>query len=75
MSKPHAHLQTMNKTPTKFQKDQDKMLGGVVLTKYPPIVSDMLKSLSCAGAILKNRPVCYGTSRLKSRVCAVTRYA
>ena len=34
-----------------------------------------ISSLSCAGAILKNRPVCYGTSRLKSRVCAVTRYA
>ena len=29
----------------------------------------------CACAILKDRPVCYGTSRLKSRVCAVTRYA
>ena len=27
--------------------------------------------LSCAGAILKNRPVCYGTSRLKNRFCAV----
>ena len=32
-------------------------------------------ALSCAGAILKNRPVCYGTSQLKSRICAVTRYA
>ena len=32
-------------------------------------------ALSCAGAILKNQPVCYGTSRLKIRVCAVTRYA
>ena len=31
--------------------------------------------LPCAGAILKNRPVCYGTSQLKIRVCAVTRYA
>ena len=27
----------------------------------------------CACAILKYRPVCYGTSRLKSQVCAVTR--
>ena len=27
----------------------------------------------CACAILKDRPVCYGTSRLKNRVCAVTR--
>ena len=34
-----------------------------------------INPLSCAGAILKNRPVCYGTSRLKNRVCAVTRYA
>ena len=25
----------------------------------------------CACAILKDRPVCYGTLRLKSRVCAV----
>ena len=32
------------------------------------------RSLSCAGAILKNRPVCYGTSRLKNQVCAVTRF-
>ena len=32
-------------------------------------------SLSCAGMILKNGPVCYGTSQLKIRVCAVTRYA
>ena len=29
----------------------------------------------CACAILKDRPVCYGSSRLKSRVCAVTRCA
>ena len=28
-------------------------------------------SIVCAGAILKNRPVCYGTSQLKTRVCAV----
>ena len=32
-------------------------------------------ALSCAGAILKNRPVCYGTSGLKNRVYAVTRNA
>ena len=29
----------------------------------------------CACAILKDRPVCYGTSRLKNRVCAVMRCA
>ena len=29
----------------------------------------------CACAILKDRPVCYKTLRLKSRVCAVTRCA
>ena len=28
-------------------------------------------SIVCAGAILTDRPVCYGTSRLKSQVCAV----
>ena len=39
------------------------------------IAVDNYTSLSCAGAILKNQPVCYGTSRLKIWVCAVTRYA
>ena len=29
----------------------------------------------CTCAILKDRPVCFGTSRLKNRVCAVTRCA
>ena len=35
MSKPDAHLQTMNKTPAKFQKDQYKTVRGVALTKRP----------------------------------------
>ena len=32
-------------------------------------------SIVCACEILKDRPVCYGTLRLKNRVCAVTRCA
>ena len=35
ISKPHARLQTMNKTPEKFQKNQHKTVGGVVHTRYP----------------------------------------
>ena len=31
-----------------------------------------LLSLSCAGGILKNQPVCLGTSRLKSQICVNT---
>ena len=57
-----------------------------ILTKimaffYPPIKTEILfflkkkAAIVCACAILKDRPVCYGTSRLKSRVCAVTRCA
>ena len=34
ISKPHAHLQTMEKTCAKFQKDQYKIVWGVVLTRY-----------------------------------------
>ena len=29
ISKPHAHLQTMTKTPVKFQKDRHETVGGV----------------------------------------------
>ena len=35
ISKCHAHLQSLTKTPVKFQKDWDKIVGGVALTKYP----------------------------------------
>ena len=35
ISKPYAHLQTMAKTCTKFQKDQYKIVWGVALTRYP----------------------------------------
>ena len=38
-------------------------------------IYDLVKYIVCACAILKDRPVCYGTSRLKSRVCAVTQCA
>ena len=36
MSKPHAHLQTMNKTSEMFQlcKDWTQTVGGVALTDY-----------------------------------------
>ena len=33
--KPHAYLQTMTKTPVKFQKNQYKTVGGVAPTRYP----------------------------------------
>ena len=35
ISKPHPHLQTMTKTPAKFQKDRHKIVGGVAHTRYP----------------------------------------
>ena len=35
ISKPSAHLQTMTKTPVKFQKNQHKTVGGVAHTRYP----------------------------------------
>ena len=35
--------QTMIKTPAKFQKDRNKTVGIVVLTKYPLSVSEMRK--------------------------------
>ena len=38
MFKSHAHLQTMNKTSGKFQKDQNKT-ARVVLTMYPFVAS------------------------------------
>ena len=34
LKKPHAHLQTILKTPVKFQKDGTKTVGGVKGTKY-----------------------------------------
>ena len=43
ISIPHAHLPTMNKTCAMFQKDQTKIVAGVVLTKYPLIASEMPK--------------------------------
>ena len=35
ISKSHARLQTMTKTPVKFQKNQHKTVGGVAHTRYP----------------------------------------
>ena len=34
LKKPHAHLQTILKTPVKFHKDRTKTVGGVKGTKY-----------------------------------------
>ena len=34
LKKPHAHLQTILKTPVKFQKDRTKTVGGVKGTKH-----------------------------------------
>ena len=35
ISKPHAYLQTMTKTPVKFRKNRYKTVGGVAPTRYP----------------------------------------
>ena len=34
LSKPHAHLQTLEKTCTKFQKDRYKIVRGVAIIRY-----------------------------------------
>ena len=39
MSKSHVHPQIVRKTSVKFQKDRTKIVGGVVLRKYPFIGS------------------------------------
>ena len=35
ISKPHAYVQTMSKTPVKFQKNRYKTVGGDAHTRYP----------------------------------------
>ena len=35
ISKPYAYVQTMPKTPVKFQKNQYKTVGGDAHTRYP----------------------------------------
>ena len=35
LSKPHAYLQVMTKTPVKFRKNWYKTVGGVAPTRYP----------------------------------------
>ena len=35
ISKPHAYVQTMSKTPVKFQKNLKKTVGGDAHTRYP----------------------------------------
>ena len=34
-TKRHEHLQTLQKTPAKFQKDPAKTVGGVAFSRYP----------------------------------------
>ena len=34
ISKPHAYLQNMTKTPVKFQKNRYKTVGGLAPTRY-----------------------------------------
>ena len=38
----HAHLQTFTKTPVKFQKDPDKIVGGIVFTILDTICDGQL---------------------------------
>ena len=40
ISKPHAYLQTMRKTPVKFQKNRYRTVGGVAPTRYPLLKGD-----------------------------------
>ena len=35
ISKQHAYLKTMTKTPVEFQKNRYKTVGGVAPTRYP----------------------------------------
>ena len=55
MSKPYAHLQTINKTFAKFQKDLNKIVGEVALTKYP-LNTSMTKFTSCKKKNLMSKP-------------------
>ena len=34
-AKLHAHLETLTKTSVEFQKDPNKIVGGVAFTRYP----------------------------------------
>ena len=42
ISKCHAHLRSLNKTPAKFQKDWDKIVEGVALTRYRMYISSVV---------------------------------
>ena len=50
LKKTHAHLQTILKTPVKFQKDRAKTVGGVKGTKY------LLKTRNHAPRTTRNAP-------------------
>ena len=55
LKKPHAHLQTILKTPVKFQKDRTKTVGGVKGTKY------LLKTRNHAPRPTENQKQCPST--------------
>ena len=59
----------------KSQPNSGAVRNDTVATSVVTINRNNRFTLSCTGAILKNQPVCDGTSRLKIQVCAVTRYA
>ena len=57
ISKPHAYLQTMYKTPVKFQKNRYKTVGGVAHTRYPlSIHFDILRGTRNLSFVLR-RPL------------------
>ena len=55
LKKPHAYLQTILKTPVKFQKDRTETVGGVKGTKY------LLKTLNHAPRTTENQKQCPST--------------
>ena len=55
LKKTHAHLQTILKTPVKFQRDQTKTVGGVKGTKY------LLKTRNHAPRPTENQKQCPST--------------
>ena len=41
-AKCHAHLQTLTKTPVKFKKDPDNIVGGVAFIRLDTICEDIM---------------------------------
>ena len=61
LKKPHAHLQTILKTPVKFQKDLTKTVGGVKGKKY------LLKIQNHAPRTTENQKQCPSAFSSKRR--------